>query len=57
MLVGVPKEIKPQENRVALSPKSVKSIINDGNMIIVESLAGQGSGFYDEDYLNARNPK
>ena len=31
MLIGVPKEIKPQENRVGLTPESVKELIDDGN--------------------------
>ena len=44
MLIGVPKEIKPQENRVGLTPESVKELIDDGNEVIIERTAGQGSG-------------
>ena len=42
MLIGVPKEIKPQENRVGLTPESVKELIDDGNEVIIERTAGQG---------------
>ena len=50
MLIGVPKEIKPQENRVGLTPESVKELIDDGNEVIIERTAGQGSGFDDQNY-------
>ena len=50
MLIGVPKEIKPQENRVGLTPESVKELIDDGNEVIIERTAGQGSGFEDQNY-------
>ena len=49
MLIGVPKEIKPQENRVGLTPESVKELIYDGNVVIIERTAGQGSGFDDQN--------
>ena len=42
MLIGVPKEIKPQENRVGLTPESVKELIDDGNEVIIERTAGKG---------------
>jgi len=51
MLIGVPKEIKPQENRVGLTADSVKSLVDDGNEVIIETNAGNGSGFQDSDYL------
>lgn len=53
MLVGVPKEIKSQENRVGLVPSSVREIIRVGSQVIVEKGAGLGIGIQDEDYKNA----
>ena len=53
MLIGVPKEIKPQENRVGLSADSVKILVSEGNKVIVETGAGIGSGFTDADYSSA----
>ena len=53
MLVGVPKEIKSQENRVGHVPSSVREIIRTGSSVIVEKGAGLGIGISDEDYRNA----
>ncbi|KAA9031145.1 alanine dehydrogenase [Niallia endozanthoxylica] len=53
MIIGVPKEIKNNENRVALTPAGVVSFVNTGHKVIVESEAGVGSGFTNEDYANA----
>ena len=53
MLIGIPKEIKPQENRVGLTAQSVKSLVKEGHEVIVESGAGKGSGFLDEDYIES----
>lgn len=53
MLVGVPKEIKMQENRVGLVPASVREILRVGGRVIVEHNAGMGIGISDEDYINA----
>lgn len=50
MLVGVPKEIKPQENRVGLVPGSVKEIVRTGSTVLVEKGAGLGIGISDEQY-------
>jgi alanine dehydrogenase len=50
MIVGVPKEIKPQENRVGLVPGSVKEIIHAGSSVFVEKGAGLGIGISDEEY-------
>ncbi len=50
MLVGVPKEIKSQENRVGLVPSSAKEIIQAGASVIVERGAGEGIGIQDADY-------
>ena len=52
MIVGVPKEIKNNEFRVGLTPQSIKTLIEDGHEVIVESNAGIGSGFSNEDYIN-----
>jgi len=53
MRVGVPKEIKANENRVALIPAGVEILCNCGHEIIIEKTAGLGSGFTDEDYVSA----
>jgi alanine dehydrogenase len=53
MLIGVPKEIKSQENRVALVPAGAKELTNRGHKVIVEAGAGLGSGFTDDQYLTA----
>lgn len=50
MLIGVPKEIKTNENRVALVPAGAEDLINRGNQVLVERGAGEGSGFSDEAY-------
>ncbi len=53
MLVGVPKEIKANENRVGLTPTSVAEFVKSGHKVIVETNAGQGIGSSDQDYKNA----
>ncbi|PSF35553.1 alanine dehydrogenase [Aphanothece hegewaldii CCALA 016] len=53
MDIGVPKEIKDQEFRVGLSPSSVRVLQEYGHNIYVETSAGLGSGFTDEDYISA----
>ncbi|EKN63951.1 alanine dehydrogenase [Neobacillus bataviensis LMG 21833] len=53
MLIGVPKEIKNNENRVALTPAGVVSLIKAGHTVLVEKEAGIGSGFSNEDYAKA----
>ena len=53
MFIGVPKEIKNNENRVALTPAGVVSFLNAGHKVYVEKDAGIGSGFTNEDYANA----
>ena len=50
MIVGVPKEIKEQENRVALTPAGVDALVRAGHKVIVETNAGMGAGFSDEEY-------
>lgn len=53
MIVGVPKEIKSQENRVGLVPGSVREIIRVGGTVLVEKNAGIGIGILDDDYVAA----
>jgi alanine dehydrogenase len=53
MIVGVPREIKTAENRVALVPAGVESLTADGHTVLVESGAGVGSGFSDDAYGGA----
>lgn len=50
MIVGVPKEIKTAENRVALVPAGAEALIGDGHTVLVEQGAGLGSGFTDDAY-------
>ena len=53
MIIGVPKEIKNNENRVALTPGGVKEFTKRGHTVYVQQSAGEGSGFSDEAYLEA----
>lgn len=53
MIVGVPKEIKTAENRVALVPAGAESLVGDGHTVLVERGAGVGSGFADDAYTAA----
>ena len=53
MIVGVPKEIKTAENRVALVPAGVEALVADGHTVLVEQGAGAGSGFADDAYRSA----
>ncbi len=53
MIVGVPREIKTNENRVALVPSGVEAMVADDHTVLVEAGAGQGSGFTDEAYAAA----
>ena len=50
MLIGVPKEIKPQENRVGLIPSSVRELVRHGHQVIIEQNAGSGIDIKDEHY-------
>lgn len=50
MIVGVPKEIKVHEYRVGLTPASASEFVRNGHKVIVETNAGSGIGFSDEDY-------
>lgn len=53
MIIGVPKEIKNNENRVALTPAGVVSFVSAGHKVIIEKGAGLGSGFTNEEYAAA----
>jgi len=50
MIIGVPKEIKKQENRVGLNPQSVAALVSAGHRVLIETNAGQGIFANDEDY-------
>jgi len=53
LIIGVPKETKDKENRVALNPEGAKQLSSHGHKVIVEKGAGLGSGFSDEEYAKA----
>lgn len=53
MIIGVPKEIKNNENRVAITPAGVKVLSSKGHRVIIEENAGIGSGISNEDYISA----
>lgn len=53
MIIGVPKEIKAYENRVAATPGDISDLIEQGHEVLVETGAGIGSGFTDEEYSDA----
>ena len=53
MKIGVPKEIKPQENRIGLTPDSVKSLTSNGHEVLVENDGGFEAGFENEQYKSA----
>ena len=50
MKIGVPKEIKPQENRIGLTPESVKLLVSEGHEVLVENNGGYEAGFYNDEY-------
>ena len=53
MEIGIPKETKDQEFRVGLSPSSVRVLQENGHRVFVETQAGIGAGFTDDDYISA----
>lgn len=53
MIIGVPKEIKNNENRVALTPAGAQELTKRGHTVYVQNTAGEGSGFSDEEYRGA----
>ena len=53
MRIGVPKEIKPQENRIGLTPDSVKTLVSEGHEVLVENNGGFEAGFDNDQYKDA----
>ena len=53
MKIGVPKEIKPQENRIGLTPESVKTLVSEGHEVLVENNGGFEAGFENDQYTKA----
>ena len=51
MRIGIPKEIKTNENRVSLVPAGAEALVSAGHAVFVEKAAGEGSGFSDEQYV------
>src|SRR5690606_12903052 len=53
MLIGCPREIKPQEFRVGMTPNAAREAVTHGHDVIIETRAGDGAGFTDADYSAA----
>ena len=53
MKIGVPKEIKPQETRIGLTPDSVKILVSEGHTVLVENNGGYEAGFENDQYIKA----
>lgn len=53
MVIGCPKEVKNQEYRVGLTPSNVADYVSHGHKVFIETKAGEGSGFTDEEYSKA----
>ena len=53
MKIGVPKEIKPQETRIGLTPESVKTLVGEGHEVLVENNSGFEAGFDNDQYTKA----
>lgn len=53
MIIGVPKEIKDNESRVGVTPAGVKALTEAGHKVLVQTLAGAGSGFPDDEYQHS----
>lgn len=53
MIIGIPKEIKAQEERVAITPAGVETLKKSGQVVLIEKHAGLGSGFTNEDFIKA----
>jgi len=53
MIIGIPKEIKNNENRVGMTPAGVAELVKHGHLVFVQHTAGEGSGFSDEEYAKA----
>ncbi|MFN7599736.1 MAG: alanine dehydrogenase, partial [Cereibacter sp.] len=53
MKIGCPKEIKPQEFRIGITPNAAREAVAHGHTVMIETNAGTGAGFSDADYLAA----
>jgi len=53
MIIGVPKEIKNNENRVAVTPAGTQEFVRKGHTVYIQTKAGEGSGFSDDEYIGA----
>jgi len=53
MIIGIPKELKVAEKRVAITPAGVRTLMKERHIVLIEAEAGLGSGFSDESYLRA----
>ncbi len=53
MIIGVPKEIKTEEFRVGMTPVGVRELVRNGHTVVIETCAGEGSGFSDGEYRKA----
>ena len=53
MRIGVPKEIKPQENRIGLTPESVKTLVSEGHEVLIENNGGFEAGFENDQFIKA----
>lgn len=53
MIIGVPKEVKPDEYRVAMTPEGVVELVKNGHDVYIQMGAGEGSGFNDSEYVEA----
>ena len=51
MIIGIPKEIKNQESRIALTPSGVSKLVINNHKVLIEAGAGIGAGFTDEQFL------
>ncbi|MBN1335212.1 MAG: alanine dehydrogenase [Deltaproteobacteria bacterium] len=53
MIIGVPKEIRAQEERVALTPSAARTLVRAGHAVLIQQGAGHGSGLTDDEYIRA----
>src|SRR4030043_1200355 len=53
MIIGIPREINPEENRIAIVPGGVETLAHKGHRVLIEKGAGLGSGFSDEEFVKA----
>lgn len=53
MIIGIPKEIKNNENRISMTPAGICELTKQGHTVLVENNGGSGSGFENDEYINA----